>query len=35
MLDGFLDYHRKSCKSIDCPGKRRAVKTTKFSKMMR
>jgi hypothetical protein len=31
-LDGFLDYHRKTCDNLDCVSKRRFMKTTKFSK---
>jgi hypothetical protein len=35
LMDGFLDYHRSICAKDDCPSKRRIMKTTKFSKMLR
>ena len=35
VLDGFINHHRNLCNKDDCPSKRRIVKTSKFSKMLR
>jgi hypothetical protein len=34
-IDGYLDYHRMICNKEDCPAKKKLMKTTKFSKMLR
>ena len=34
-LEGFIEYHKFICKREDCPSKRKVMKTTKITKVLK